>query len=181
MKTAFNAFLALLIGALVGGVGFVLAYPGLAMSGAAKRLARSGAEVNEFVHPPRVTEDSRGVVRPAPDLVYSVCVYDLTLGPVRISTPPVETGAYVSLAFYASTSDNFAVINDQNREFATRGLDIVLTHDNAQHAPIAGAPLLIESPTRKGVVLMRRALTSEADFDAIDAERRKATCGLVPP
>ena len=35
--------------------------------------------------PPPLTAQSRGIVLPSPDLLYSVCVFDVSQGPVRVT------------------------------------------------------------------------------------------------
>ena len=59
--------------------------PRLIMLHTMSAIARSGA--NTILHPPRSSASSRRVVRPSPDLLYSICVYDLRAadGAVRVS------------------------------------------------------------------------------------------------
>jgi len=43
---------------------------------------------NQAAFPPPVNAQSRTVVMPSPDLLYSVCVFDLADGPVRVRAAP---------------------------------------------------------------------------------------------
>ncbi|MBY0393946.1 MAG: DUF1254 domain-containing protein, partial [Novosphingobium sp.] len=47
------------------------------------------APVNHFTHTPPVRAERQFVVRPSPDLLYSVCPYDLTAGPLEVTAVPV--------------------------------------------------------------------------------------------
>src|SRR5215207_9462863 len=61
--------------------------------------------VNELFHMPPTTAESRSVVRPSPDLLYSACVYDVSRHALRIrATLP---GTYWSISFFANNTDNF--------------------------------------------------------------------------
>ena len=63
-----------------------------------KSRMASQANVNTIFHSERATDTARTVVRPSPDLLYSVCWYDLSKGPVRVvSGAPRDT--YWSVAF----------------------------------------------------------------------------------
>ena len=43
---------------------------------------------NRAAFPPPVTVQSRAIVMPSPDLLYSVCVFDLSEGAVRVRAAP---------------------------------------------------------------------------------------------
>jgi uncharacterized membrane protein len=127
------------------------------------------APPNQFVHPPLASEESRAVVRPSPDLAYSSAVYDVSAQPVRVivfSSPP-----YTSLSGFAANTDNFFALNDQ-----TAGgdpIDVVLVGPSTPRAGLAGRRV-IEAPSDRGVLLVRRVVTGPAAFPAIDAVRQRA-------
>lgn len=125
---------------------------------------------NQWSHGARTSSESRRVVRPSPDLAYSVCVYDLTDGPVRIGVQPWED--YVSLSLYAANTDNFFVIND--RDMGPDGYQAVLTMAD-QTAPKTELPVLI-SPSLRGVVLTRRLAPDAFSFERADEARRDDIC-----
>ena len=58
-----------------------------------KAMTQMGA-VNAIHHGLRATASKRGVVRPSPDLLYSVCPYDLSGGAPLHVTAPVPPGTY---------------------------------------------------------------------------------------
>ena len=133
--------------------------------------ARVGA--NRFYHAPRRTYTDRDVVRPGPDLAYSVCVYDLTDGPVRVSG---RLGAgYLSVSAFAHNTDNYFVLND--RQMTGGGFDLVFTRDSAASVP-AGAREVV-SPDVSGVLLVRQIIVDDAHFERIDQLRAGFTCEAV--
>ncbi|MBU6407445.1 MAG: DUF1254 domain-containing protein [Alphaproteobacteria bacterium] len=167
MKKSIGFLLTLIIAALAAHWATVTAFPRLAMSQAMERLGAGG--VNAVSHAPRTTASSRAVVRPAPDLLYSVCVYDLWQAPVIIQASP--SPGYWSLSLYDQRSDNFAVFNDQTHP---EGLSVTLVRAGAAAPP--GAGLVVESPSRTGIALMRRLAPEEASFAAADAQRQGDSC-----
>ena len=56
------------------------------------------------------TANSRDVIRPSPDLMYSGCGYDVTYDPLVINTD--IPNSYWSVSFFSDNSDNFTTINN---------------------------------------------------------------------
>jgi uncharacterized membrane protein len=139
-------------------------------------MQRMGA-ANAWVHPPRVSEDSRAIVRPSPDLAYSVCVFDLANGPLRIAAEGWDD--YVSLSLYAANGDNFFTLSDRE---APDGIDIVLTRAGAELDPNIrrAAPRIVESPGGKGIALIRRLAPTAERFEAAQQVQRGDVCGPAP-
>ncbi len=132
------------------------------------------AGVNAPAFPPRPTAETDRIVRSSPDLLYSICAYDLTDGPVEIAgvVPP---GTYWSASFYDMNTDNFRVVND--REAASRfAFRLVRAGEGGAKA---GAET-VESPTARGVVLFRTLISDEKRLGELDAARREVTCGRAP-
>ena len=77
------------------------------------KLARHAqGALNTIRHDPRVSAQSRNVVRPSPDLLYSACGYDISRRPLRVhAVIPKDT--YWSVSMFAANTDNFFVINDR--------------------------------------------------------------------
>ena len=156
--------------AAVSHVAIIVAAPYVLMRGAMARISRDGTAINAWNHAPRVSEKSRRVVRPSPDLAYSSCVYDLSAGPIRVTAAAWDD--YMSVSAFAANSDNFFVINDRQ---APNGVDFVLTR--AGDAKPAGAAAVVESPSQTGIILQRRIAPTEARFAAADAARKGDICG----
>lgn len=172
MKTGVKFLLVLLSTAVVTHLGTVLAAPYVLMDAAMDRISRHGKAVNQWSHPPRTSEKSRNVVRPSPDLAYSACVYDLKDGPVHVTVAAWTD--YMSVSMFQHNSDNFFVINDRQ---APEGVDLMLIERGAAHP--AGAKLVVESPSRRGIILQRRVAPTQERFDLAAAARRNDICASV--
>ncbi len=155
----------------------VLAYPRWAMAAAMERMSQSGAGVNAWRHRPRVSERSRGVVRPSPDLAYSTCVFDLTAAPVAIAIDPWES--YASLSLYGANTDNFYTLND--REMAGERARIIVRRagQEVNEAERRSALAVIDSPSTRGVALLRRLAPTADAFMAAAAVRRGDRCFAI--
>ncbi len=128
-----------------------------------------GAGINGIYHAPRADSRWRSVVRPSPDLFYSLCSFDLSQGPVRLRAEVPQT--YWSLSLFAANSDNFYTLND--RQAGSGSLEITLT--DRPDSP-AGA---IYSPTTRGVAVFRTLITGEEQLAQLDALRRRAACEVA--
>lgn len=163
-----------IIAALVVAVGVhvtvVLGAPGKIMAVAMDRIGGNGDRVNVWTHARRTSIASRNIVRPSPDLAYSSCVYDLSKGPVRITAPRWDD--YASLSIFAANTDNFYVIND--RQMPPGGADVVLIKKGA--AKPATRSVVVESPSTKGIALLRYLAPTPERFEAAAAARASARC-----
>jgi uncharacterized membrane protein len=142
-------------------------------------MARAMNMQNQAAFPPPVNAKVRTVVMPSPDLLYSVCVYDLSAGPVHISANP-GLSSYWSIALYAANSDNFFVIND--RKAAGKPVDVLLVSDvgNSTENRNAVGSQVVVSPSTKGFLLMR-VLTGdyEVEKSVVEPARRTLVCRKV--
>jgi uncharacterized membrane protein len=168
VKRALGWGLGVLAGAALVHYAAVLALPYGIMSRVFAGLG-SQAGVNAFVHPPLATEESRAVVRPSPDLAYSSALFDVSAHPLHVTVP--LSAPYTSLSGFASNTDNFFALNDQ-----TAGgdpIDVVIVGPGTPRAGLEGRRV-IESPSDRGVLLVRRVVPSAEAFPAIDAARQRA-------
>lgn len=136
--------------------------------------SRSGTEVdtqNGTYHAPQVTAQSRSVVMPSPDMLYSVCTFDVAKEPLHISANP-GLNTYWSIALYAANSDNFYVLND--RKAQGQAVDITLV---SRSSPQAGKAGTVVAPTDTGILLMR-VLTGNyaAEKAMLEPARRTLKC-----
>ncbi len=134
---------------------------------------------NTAVFPAQVTAASRSVVLPSPDLLYSVCVFDVSDGPVRVTANP-HLPSYWSIALYAANSDNFFVINDRNANDKPVDLWLVSEGANPQTKVVPEGSTVIVSPSARGFLLMR-VLTGdyEAEKTRVEPARRTLKCAKV--
>lgn len=160
--------LAILTGAALVHGAAVAALPRAIMS---RVLTGLGAQAgrNAFVHPPLATAESRAVVRPSPDLAYSSAVFDVSERALRIEVP--LSAPYTSLSGFAANTDNFFALNDQTA--GSDPIDVVLVGPGTPRVGLEGLTV-IESPSDRGVLLVRRVVPSADAFAAIDAIRQRA-------
>jgi uncharacterized membrane protein len=158
--------------AAISHVAVIVAAPYVLMRGAMTRVSRDGTVINAWNHGKRVSEKSRRVVRPSPDLAYSACVYDLSAGPIRVTAAAWDD--YMSVSAFAANSDNFFVINDRE---APSGVDFTLIRAGDDRP--SDAALIVESPSTRGIILQRRIAPTEERFARADAARKQDVCG--PP
>jgi uncharacterized membrane protein len=150
----------------------VLLLPHLIMMRTMAAMTRTVAD-NTIFHPPRPTAKARGVVRPSPDLLYSICVYDLGAagGALRISTHDMPN-TYWSVSVFDAETNNFYALND--RQTTAGGADFLLVAKGASIA--AGQVPVIAAPTDRGIVLLRTLVDDEHRLPEIDAARHNAKC-----
>lgn len=149
---------------------FINAAPGVMMDVAFKRVG--AGRPNEWHVADRVTETSRQIVRPSPDFAYSACAYDLNDGPVIITATPWR--AYWSLSLYAGNSDNFFVIDDREARF---GAEITVVRRGQPHPE--GASMVVESPSPRGIALIRRLAPDLDQYNAAAQVAREDVCASV--
>lgn len=166
--------------ALVAGVAMltfiVLLYatPGLLMRAAVGRLADRGG-INQMAHAPLATAEARTIVRPSPDLAYSICPFDLGDGAVTVTVMPVEA-PYWSLSVYDSQTNAVFVRND--REMRGEPVRIAIARQG-QTIPAGYVPVWVEG--RRGVALLRILVPNAGAFPAIDAARKASSCQVAAP
>jgi uncharacterized membrane protein len=133
------------------------------------KLAKT-APVNHFTHTPPVRAERQFVVRPSPDLLYSVCPYDLTAGPLEVTAVPVP-GRYSSISVFDARTDNAFVRNDE--EMAGKPMRVVLALEG-QPVPTGVETVRVHYAT--GIVLQRVLLADPSEAAVVEPIRRKAQC-----
>jgi len=163
--------LTMLVVAAVTHVVVILRFPYLVM-----RIVRRVAKypVNELFHMPPTTAESRAVVRPSPDLLYSACLYDVSERALRIrATLP---GSYWSISFFANNTDNFFVMNDA--EIAGREAEFVLV--GRGKAKPAGPGTAVEAQSDRGVILIRMLVERPEAIPDLIAVQKLAYAERLP-
>lgn len=159
MRRKLTIAAALAAGFVIAHIVTLQAIPGVIMTVATKKIGESaGLDANTFRLSPRVTPQSQTVVRPSPDLAYSLCLYDLSEGPIKLTVAPWH--AYSSVSFYDARTNNFATIRAEN------GADILLASKNSDFSADVAHERHV-SPTRTGVILIRRLAPTEADYGGV--------------
>ena len=140
--------------------------PSVIMDRALGALESRGVALHAFTAPTRITPQSQQVVRSSPDLFYSLCRYDLSGPASSLSITMAEWPDYQSLSFFDAGTNNFLTHRGTGQS-----ITVTLT------APGSGGDS--ESPTQRGVVLIRRLAPSQELFDAAKAVSVGDTCALV--
>lgn len=144
--------------------------PRLLMTRAMDGLEQQVGGSNTFFQSPVATAASRTIVRPSPDLLYSICVLDLSQGPVRVRALPSEP--YSSVSVFAANSDNVFVMND--RDLAAGAAFEIWIARSDQEVPLSAPVALLGSD--RGLVLVRRVLPDPTHAPALEALRGQASC-----
>jgi uncharacterized membrane protein len=162
-----------LVAAIIGFCLVINAVPGFLMSKAMDRIsAASDVSENAVWHGPITDETTRRVVRPSPDILYSVCLFDLSDGPLELTVPWPSDDSYASVSFYDANTNNFAVVNDRDVDGAEAS-HLLLAEDGESGS--------IQSPTQTGLALYRRVVMGGTSVEQADTERRGFDCrGLWP-
>jgi uncharacterized membrane protein len=155
---------------MIAHIGVIYAMPRVLMTIAIERVGARG--FNGWRMSERVTPASRQIVRPSPDFAYSACAFDLSHGPVAITAAPWN--GYWSLSLYAANSDNFFVIDDRE---ARHGAEIALVQRGRAHPE--GASMVIESPSPRGIALIRRLAPTPSAYDAAKQIAAEDVCAEV--
>lgn len=112
--------------------------------------------------PPPIDHTQRRVVMPSPDLLYAVCAYDLSDGPLRIKLDGAYP-RYWSIALYGSNSDNFLTLSSD--DVGERGVDVTIDETRS---------------TQRGLLLMRVMTGANPQWLAeADAFRQRLRCEPV--
>ncbi len=149
----------LLAGALLGGIVHlvtVLVLPRTATQDAYSRL-EPVTPVNAVVALPPPTPDTTVLPFTDPSFAIAVCRYDLADAPVKLTLP--VSPAYTSVSFYSRTGVAYYAINDRAAGRRTIELDLMTARQRAllpdDEEVTAADRLIIESPTRTGLIVLR--------------------------
>jgi uncharacterized membrane protein len=172
----FPAILVLVM-AVIGHVLTLHLVPSVIMGTAMNRLAAQGAALHSFRLAPRTTPQTQLVVRPSPDLAYSICAYHLR-GPQPLRIRAAAYDDYGSISFFDARTNNFATIRIEETAPDSSGPDILL------RGPAGGEPdgLFdghdLKSPTPQGLILIRRLAPTQQAYDRVKAIASADVCAL---
>ncbi len=141
---------------------------------AASAKAGKGIGPNQFAFGPMTTAENQTIVRPSPDLSYSICMFDVSKGPVLVRIEPVPNH-YWSVSVFDARTDVAAVRSD--RDTGGKAAMIAIARDG-QAVPQGWERVPVSYD--RGIVLLRILLADKAEFPAVDALRRKSTCTATP-
>lgn len=147
--------------------------PAVIMDRALATLAKRNIALHAFTTPQRITPESQAVVRSSPDLFYSLCRFDFSEEGALLKINMGEWPDYQSLSFFDAETNNFATISAPGK-----AAQAYLYFD-------AGEQSLpddwIKSPTRRGVILIRRLAPTPAAFGAAQQVAKADSCTVPVP
>jgi uncharacterized membrane protein len=172
MRQYLSLGIAVVVVAIVTHLVSVWALPTVIMSRAINRIGAVG--MNQIHFQKRPDETARGIVRPSPDLLYSVCPYDLSVGPLRVRSP-VPNDTYWSVSLFDDATNNFYVLNDRQAYAAKQSVVDFLIVPSGANENTEGFKT-VASPSTKGLALFRTLIYDDKRLPEIEALRRGATC-----
>lgn len=142
--------------------------PGFIMSKAHQTFEAQGLPLNTWVASPRQTPQTQRIVRPSPDLAYSICRFDTTAGPVFVSAPAGE--GYGSLSIFNDQTDNVFVADlSPGSDFAGIEVRRPAENTNADALTLDG----------RGIALVRRLAPTQSEYDKAASLVSEARCQSI--
>ncbi len=167
-------------GAILGGVihlATVLILPRTATQDAFARVSAI-TPVNAMAQLPDPTAEASVLPFMDPAFVTAVCRYDLAGGPMKFSAP--VSPAYTSVSFYTEGNVAYYAINDRAAGRRVIELELMTQAQRAQlpddEEITAADRLIIESPTRTGLIVLRALAPEPGTTEAARAAVARATC-----
>ena len=134
--------------------------PSTIMNKAVGMLSERGVSFHDFTLSPRATPQSQSVVRTSPDVAYSVCLFDLSDGPVLVQGAAWDS--YGSLNVYDGETDNVFSIDLGPEEPPVAGAVLGLARDEDHPVPDGLTMQVLNSP--QGIALIRRLSPSDEHY-----------------
>jgi uncharacterized membrane protein len=136
----------------------------------------TGGKVNSMEHSGPARAGSDRVPMTNPDFLMSRCAYDVSSRPLRVTAS--VPGTYWSISFYASNTDNYYVMNDE--EAPSKKVALVLARRDSPYAGKAGE-IVVRSPSDTGLVLVRMLITGRGALDRLRRVQLEARADAVNP
>lgn len=175
----------LLGGLLLGGIvhlGTVLVLPRTATQDAYARLTPI-TPVNALVPLPAPTPERAVLPFMDPSFAASVCRYDLSQGPLKLTAPVSQ--AYTSVSFYTRFGVSYYAINDRAAGRRVIELDLMTAEQRGQmpedEEVTAADRLIVESPTLTGLIVLRALAAEPGSMPTARGVLAAAQCRLQPP
>ncbi len=142
---------------------FLFSIPGFIMARVNAVMDAEGLPYNQFIVSERSTPQNQPVVRPSPDLAYSMCRFDVSSEPVLVKG--AKWDSYGSIAVFDSRTNNvFASSLDENSGEPGAVILKLNSQSTANSAIDAQIPVVTVS-NPQGVVLIRRLAPTQEEFD----------------
>ena len=181
MKSLIKSLGITLVLAIVMHIAIIFAAPRLVMSVAIKRIEATALETvkkrgmdhdtfkatNRVLHADPRTADTREVVAPNPDTMFTAIVYDVSEKPLLISTPVPDT--YWSISFFADNTNNFYVQND--RQVVSNPARYLLVAKDMKYTKPENTQVVV-AESNKGIILFRTLIKDKLQYKDLDHLRQ---------
>lgn len=142
----------------------------------AMSMISGGDRINVALPAPRADAKNQRVVRSSPELLYTVCVFDVSESALHVSGPAQDT--YVSLSGFATNTDNFFVINERQLD-GGKPFNVVIRRPGSESGQLPPDAQVIYAPTDRGILLFRSLLPTEDALDTIYQYQAEQKCKPV--
>jgi uncharacterized membrane protein len=129
---------------------------------------------NQCVFQPPITDNSTDVVRPAPDDIYSLLVYDVSQHPLRVTS---ETSEYWTISAFAMNTDNF--FNLTSSQAKTNPVEVVFISKGMTYQDPTGKAQVVTVPSDKGILMITMVLPNQAALPGILQIQKQTTAEVV--
>lgn len=177
MRLPVIGLIAFVIGFAGAHVVILNALPGYIMSQARDRIAEGGVGIHAWQMSPRVTPQTQTIVRPSPDLAYSICLIDVSDGPVTLSVPTWPE--YGSVSIFDADTDNVYAGSLDARLPDAPGMRTIMVALEGQQVEVAEGVDLVTLKQPEAFALIRRLAPSQGLYDAAAALLPASRCGPV--
>lgn len=148
--------------------------PSTIMARAMDAMQERGLEQHRFQLAPRITPQTQTVVRPSPDLAYSLCLFDFTGEVDALGIYAAPWPGYASISFFDEETVNFATVSGGEGGGAMAPVMLL--------APGAAAPegtdslQHIRATSETGIILIRRLAPRPIDYTGVALASSEDRC-----
>ncbi|TNE49073.1 MAG: DUF1254 domain-containing protein [Deltaproteobacteria bacterium] len=174
MKPWMRSTLLVLFVATAVHVGVFVTLPSVIMKVVFSKVEKQ-ASAHKAIHAPPVTAKSRQVVMPSPDLLYTICTFNLA-EPKMMQIKAMVPKSYWSMALYDGQTNNFFVTNDRK---VGPGLHTWHLLPPKTKAPASLKNAIVASTTR-GILLVRMLMDDPSKLSKLQVIQKQTSCKLLP-
>lgn len=180
MRSIIKPFIVFFLAFLAGHLTVLHRTPDVIMNKTMQTMQERGILLNQFVLSPRMTPQTQTVVRPSPDLAYSICMFDLKRGQ-SIIVNAIPYGVYTSVSFFDAQTNNFSTVRIDANSNPVTGSKIILHAPGGTRTPNKDLGRHhVEAPTMSGLMLIRRLAPTRMDYDKVAKLSANDSCALQP-
>ena len=153
------------------------ALPGRIMSTVRERMIEGGVPLNAWQMSPQITPETQTVVRPSPDLAYTICLIDLSAGPALLEVPAWPDYGSVSV-FDAGTDNVYAGALD-SRQPGTPEIRRILIALPKHDLPAQDGVDIVTVKNPEALALIRRLAPTPWAWEEAASLLPESRCGPV--